>query len=68
MNKPLVFINPYSEKDYKTFEKIYKSTINKNSKGYEITLEQLESMKLSPFMEKALFGRTSKEWRELTNK
>lgn len=41
-----------------------RSMINKDSKGFEVTLEQLESMNLSPLTEKALFGRTSKEWRE----
>jgi len=41
-----------------------RSYINKESKCYEVTLEQLEDMKLSPFMERALFGRTSKEWSE----
>ena len=40
------------------------SYINKNSKGYTVTLEQLEAMKLSPSMERLMFGRTSKEWRE----
>ena len=48
------------------YERI-KSNINKDSWGYEITLEQLEAMKLTPYMEKALFGRTSEEWRKSLN-
>ena len=63
-----IFVNPYSKEDYKIFENMYKETIDskpdKNRKGYRVTLEQLEAMNLDPFMERALFGRTSKEWRE----
>ena len=43
-------------------ESSIKSFINKYSKGYEITLEQLKSMNLPEETEVALFGRTSKEW------
>ena len=63
-----IFVNPYLKEDYKIFENMYKETIdskiNKNNKGYRVKLEQLEAMNLVPFMERALFGRTSKEWRE----
>jgi hypothetical protein len=38
---------------------------NLDKKIHTVTLEQLEAMNLSPFMERAYFGRTSKEWREL---
>ena len=63
-----IYVNPYSKEDYKIFENMYKETIDskidKNRRGFTVTLEQLEAMNMDPFMERALFGRTSKEWRE----
>jgi len=62
-----IIVNPYAKEDYETFERMYKeiltSKIDKNSKGYSTTLEQLEAMNMDPWMERVLFGRTSKEWR-----
>ena len=57
--------------DYKIFESMYKETIDskidKNRRCFRVTLEQLEAMNMDPFMERALFGRTSKDWRESLN-
>lgn len=60
------FTNPYSKKDYKIFENMFKETINskfdKNRIGFTVALKQLKAMNLSPFLELAYFGRTSEDW------